>query len=48
VSEAAGERTVAVLSFHKVGAPSPGGWETWFYIPEGAFAAQLAYLRERG
>jgi peptidoglycan/xylan/chitin deacetylase (PgdA/CDA1 family) len=41
-------RTLAILSFHKIGKPSPGGWDTWFYIPEGTFAGHLSYLRENG
>jgi peptidoglycan/xylan/chitin deacetylase (PgdA/CDA1 family) len=38
-------RTVAVLSFHKIGPPSIPEWDSWFYIPEGIFAAQLEWLR---
>jgi peptidoglycan/xylan/chitin deacetylase (PgdA/CDA1 family) len=41
-------KRVAVLSYHKIGAPSPGGWETWFYIPEAVFGSQLAALRDGG
>lgn len=41
-------KRVAVLSYHKIGAPSPGGWETWFYIPEAVFGNQLAALRDGG
>jgi peptidoglycan/xylan/chitin deacetylase (PgdA/CDA1 family) len=41
-------RRVAALSYHKVGPPGPGGWETWFYIPEATFAAQLGVLRDGG
>ena len=32
-------RTLAMLAYHKIGAPAPGGWETWNYIPEETFAA---------
>jgi peptidoglycan/xylan/chitin deacetylase (PgdA/CDA1 family) len=39
---------IAILSYHKVGPPPPGGWETWFYIPEAVFAEQLAALRDGG
>lgn len=39
---------VVVLSYHKIGPPAPGGWETWFYIPEDVFAEQLAVLRDGG
>jgi peptidoglycan/xylan/chitin deacetylase (PgdA/CDA1 family) len=43
----AGRRQVAILAYHKIG-PAPGGWETWFYIPEAVFARQLQYLKEHG
>jgi peptidoglycan/xylan/chitin deacetylase (PgdA/CDA1 family) len=39
---------LAILSYHKIGPPSPGGWATWFYVPEATFAGHLAYLRETG
>ena len=39
---------LAVLSYHKVGPPAPGAWETWFHVPETVFANQLATVRERG
>ena len=50
-SEAAAEncgpdRVLAILGYHKVGPPSPGGWETWYYVPERVFARQLTDLRE--
>jgi peptidoglycan/xylan/chitin deacetylase (PgdA/CDA1 family) len=38
---------LAILGFHKIG-PAPGGWETWSYIPEAAFAGFLRHLREDG
>ncbi len=41
-------RTLAVLSFHKIGRPSMPEWETWFYIPEEVFVAQLSWLRING
>jgi peptidoglycan/xylan/chitin deacetylase (PgdA/CDA1 family) len=41
-----GGKTLAVLGYHKIGEPPPGGWPTWFYVPEAAFAAHLGYLRE--
>lgn len=41
-------QVLAILGFHKIGEPPTGGWETWFYIPEATFAAQLSYLRENG
>ena len=34
-------RTLAILGFHKIGQPPPNGWESWFYIPEDIFVAQL-------
>ena len=43
-----GERILAIAGFHSVGDPSPGGWETWFYIPEATFVEQLTYLEENG
>lgn len=42
------KRTLAVLSFHKIGKPSVPEWDTWFYIPEDIFAAQLDWLRTNG
>lgn len=39
------KRTLAVLSFHKIGRPSVPEWDTWFYIPEEVFATQLRWLR---
>ena len=41
-------RILAILSFHKVGEPSPEGWRSWFYTPEEAFVGCLSYLRENG
>jgi peptidoglycan/xylan/chitin deacetylase (PgdA/CDA1 family) len=41
-------KTLAILGYHKIGPPSSGGWETWYYIPEPIFAAQLAFLRDGG
>jgi peptidoglycan/xylan/chitin deacetylase (PgdA/CDA1 family) len=41
-------KRIAVLGYHKIGTPAPGGWETWFYIPEDVFAEQLAVLRDGG
>lgn len=39
---------IAILGYHKVGPPLPGGWETWFSVPEDVFAAQLTALRDGG
>src|SRR5215471_5240445 len=41
-------RTVAILSYHKIGPHAPGGWDTWYYISEEIFMAQLKTLRSRG
>jgi peptidoglycan/xylan/chitin deacetylase (PgdA/CDA1 family) len=40
-------RMLAILGFHKIGEPPPGGWETWFYIPEATFVEHLSYLWEQ-
>jgi peptidoglycan/xylan/chitin deacetylase (PgdA/CDA1 family) len=40
--------SVAILGYHKIGAPPPGGWASWFYVPESTFAAQLEALRDDG
>ena len=40
-------RTLAILGFHKIG-PAPGGWETWFYVPQATFVGYLEYLKEDG
>ena len=39
-------RTLAILAYHQIGEPAPGGWHTWYHIPEEMFVAQLRYLRE--
>ena len=41
-------KRLAVLGYHKVGEPYPGGWETWYYVKESDFADQLNYLNENG
>lgn len=41
-------RTLAILSFHKIGEPPPGGWDTWFRIPETTFVGHLTALRDYG
>jgi peptidoglycan/xylan/chitin deacetylase (PgdA/CDA1 family) len=41
-------RSLAILGYHKIGEPPPGGWQTWFYVPEEIFVAHLNYLREHG
>jgi peptidoglycan/xylan/chitin deacetylase (PgdA/CDA1 family) len=39
---------LAILSYHKIGPPAVGGWETWYYVPTQAFEAQLLWLRRAG
>jgi peptidoglycan/xylan/chitin deacetylase (PgdA/CDA1 family) len=39
---------LAILGYHRVGAPEADGWETWFYVPEEIFADQLRALEEGG
>lgn len=41
-------RLLAILAFHKIGAPPAGGWETWFYVPEHTLAGHLRVLQESG
>jgi peptidoglycan/xylan/chitin deacetylase (PgdA/CDA1 family) len=39
---------LVTLGFHKIGEPSPGGWQSWFYIAEATFAEQLRTLDDLG
>jgi len=41
-------RRLAILGYHKIGEPPPGGWASWFYVPETVFASQLRHLHENG
>ena len=41
-------RTLAILAYHKIGTPAPGGWETWYYVPEAVFVRQLHVLHDQG
>jgi peptidoglycan/xylan/chitin deacetylase (PgdA/CDA1 family) len=43
-----GDRNLAILGYHKIGEPHPGGWQTWFYVPEVIFVGHLSYLRKQG
>ena len=38
----------AIIGYHKIGEPPPGGWQTWFYVPEEIFVGHLNCLREHG
>jgi peptidoglycan/xylan/chitin deacetylase (PgdA/CDA1 family) len=38
---------VAILSYHKIG-PSPGEWESWYYVPEPVLAEHLEVLLGEG
>lgn len=39
---------IAILAYHKIGPPSAGGWDTWYYVPTATFEAQLSRVRELG
>jgi len=39
---------MAILAYHKIGEPAPGGWKSWFYIPEKTFTDQLQFLNDNG
>ena len=40
-----GEKKLAILGYHKIGDPPPGGWPTWSYVGANEFADQLQYLQ---
>lgn len=44
------EPRVAILGFHKIGAPPPppAGWESWFYVSEEIFGRFLREISEEG
>ena len=42
------QKALVILGFHKIGEPSAGGWDTWFYIPELQFQNQLMHLQASG
>jgi peptidoglycan/xylan/chitin deacetylase (PgdA/CDA1 family) len=46
MSNQVGYGNLAILAYHKIGEPPPGGWQTWFYVPEDVFVGHLGYLRE--
>jgi peptidoglycan/xylan/chitin deacetylase (PgdA/CDA1 family) len=39
---------LAILGYHKIGAPSWRAWETWYYVPEATFIRHLEHLRNDG
>lgn len=39
---------VAILSYHKVGAPPPEGWTTWNYTPIAEFESQIDWFVNKG
>ncbi|MFD0980281.1 polysaccharide deacetylase family protein [Tropicimonas aquimaris] len=39
-----GQRKLAVLAFHKIGAPSDPNWPTWNYIPTNVFRRMLGVV----
>lgn len=41
-------KELAILGYHKVGEPSPGGWATWNYVPETTFEEHLRCLGKLG
>jgi peptidoglycan/xylan/chitin deacetylase (PgdA/CDA1 family) len=43
-----GPADLVTLAFHKVGEPGPGGWPSWFYVPEAVFLDQLRTIQELG
>jgi peptidoglycan/xylan/chitin deacetylase (PgdA/CDA1 family) len=43
-----GDPVIAILGYHKIGEPSPGAWETWYYVPTPTFVAHLTYLHDNG
>jgi peptidoglycan/xylan/chitin deacetylase (PgdA/CDA1 family) len=40
------EARVAILAYHKIGRPSAGAWDTWYYISEEIFERQLHFIAE--
>ena len=41
-------KKLAILGYHKIGAPSAGGWETWYYVPTATFEKQMRQLQDAG
>ena len=42
------DRKLAILGFHKIGAPSSGAEPSWWYVPEETFVGHIEFLREDG
>ena len=40
-------KKLAILSYHKIGPPPEGGWESWYYVSAETFAEHLQWLRSR-
>ena len=40
-----GKKKLAILGYHKIGDPPPGGWPTWSYVGANEFSEQLQYLK---
>ena len=40
------EKKVAILAYHKIGAPPEGGWSTWSYVPIIEFTDQMQFLKD--
>jgi peptidoglycan/xylan/chitin deacetylase (PgdA/CDA1 family) len=41
-------KKLAILSYHKIGPPPEGGWESWYYVSGEMFAEHLRLLKARG
>jgi len=39
---------LAILGYHKIGPPSPEGWDTWYYVPEALFRRHLCAAMDQG
>src|SRR5204863_8460831 len=39
---------LAILAYHKIGAASKAGFETWYYVPTTTFQTHLKQLQEEG
>lgn len=41
-------KRLAILAYHKIGEPTPGGWDTWYFIPQPTFVEQINVIRNSG